>query len=174
MTPGSIHQWLKDAYVAVAINNAEEFPSHVDLRESGPMADLASSLEDDWDSAHEEEGEGSLRASGLVAAATKEEVRRAFDDLRAFHRPFSKTLVERPTAGSCGSTSTRSSTALSRYPVLMRLLGLVHDLEVPHPGNLGHTTVQVLGSWTPASGSVETCSCRGWGHPRRCWRRAAS
>jgi hypothetical protein len=146
-----LHQWLKDAYVRTATRNAEEFPSGVDLREVGPFADLLSSLEDDWDHAQEGEGEG----LGALAA-DPDEVRGAFDALRRFHAPFSKKPAQRPSEAELRFDFHEVLTGLSHYPALMRLLGLVHDLEVGHPGDLGTTTVQVLVSWTPVGSEVDT------------------
>ncbi|MBI2322219.1 MAG: hypothetical protein HYU88_09075 [Chloroflexi bacterium] len=34
-------------------------------------------------------------------------------------------------------------------PGLLRLLGLVHDLQIPFPGELGSTSCQVIVTWTP-------------------------
>jgi hypothetical protein len=163
-----LHSWLKEAYVGVAIASPEEFPKATDLRESGPIADLASTLQDEWNAAREaeeedHEGEGDGGGGGVIRIAASdeaEEVRRAFDDLRRFHKPFVGSLAKvpetRPDPATLRFDVHQVITALSRYPVLARMLGLVHDLEVPHPGNLGETTVQVLASWTPVSGSVET------------------
>ena len=153
-----LHRWLREAYVDAATTSPEEFPSRSYWREVGPIADLASSLQDDWE-ASEENGEGSLAgalAPQALAVAAADEVRGAFDALRAFHRPFSKDPLRRRTAEELRFDVHEVLTALSRYPVVMRLLGLVVDLEVAPPDVLGSTTVQVLPSWTPNSIGVET------------------
>ena len=48
--------------------------------------------------------------------------------------------------------------AISEYPVLLRRLGLVHDLQIPLSGAipLGPTTVQALVAWQPGAVPTET------------------
>lgn len=72
-----------------------------------------------------------------------------FLQLKRFHQQRNKKRLSPPRIPDFDFHQVIS--ALGEYPELMRLLGLVHDLEVPFPelGGL-NPTVQVLADWSPA------------------------
>ena len=171
----SIQSYLKRRYVTLADEFGTEFPS------AGRLTGLFDELADLFflpgtefdtdnlgimkaqlmDELHDKKflslnAPSSLAITGVnghLASAPSADPQRDFVRLHMFHQPFTDTrvAVTKPDIDFHQMVS-----ALGDYPVLMRMLGLVHDLEVPHPGNLGDTTVQVLAKWNPAAGPVVT------------------
>ena len=158
-----VHRWLKDTYAEFATTSPQEFPTLAQLfREGGPFRALATQFmnEFDYNPGHEDDGEGdgtgtsdgTSGASGAglaayAASADPDETKDAFEQLRNFHAPFSKNPREKPAIDEVRFDVQQVLAVLGEYPAIARQLGLVHDLEVAHPGNLGDTTVQVLATW---------------------------
>ena len=81
---------------------------------------------------------------------------RDFLQVRLFHER--RTQKRLPALTPPALDFHQALSAMAEYPVLLRRLGLVHDLQIPSSGDvpIGPTTVQVLVEWKPGVVPTET------------------
>jgi len=133
-----VHAQIRDIYTYFAANFPTEFPTVADLLDDdGPLRDIVTPFIP-------------LPPPGPIIKSILRATTPAYDTLKSvenFHKPFktTKAPINVPDVDFHQMLS-----ALGRYPVLMRMLGIVHDLEVDHPGSLGATTVEVIATWPTA------------------------
>ncbi len=137
----AVHQKLQTVYTYFAKNNPEEYPTVDELLDvNGPFYDLAAPF-----IPPPPPPPGPIIKSIFAGPSTDY---LNFKEVEDFHKPFNPNNRIDPAPPDIEFHQMLA--ALGRYPVLMRMLGIVHDLEVAHPGGLGATTVQVLASWPGA------------------------
>lgn len=137
----AVHQKLQSVYTYFAKNNSRTYPTVDQLLDpNGPFYDLAAPF-----IPPPPPPPGPI-IKAIFAGPSADFLN--FQEVEDFHKPFNPD--NRVTPAPPDIEFHQMLAALGRYPVLMRMLGLVHDLEVAHPGGLGGTTVQVLASWPGA------------------------
>lgn len=153
----NIQAFLKQQYVALATSSGEEFPSSDALvKDKGaPFRPLAFSLRDNNEQALttellQELERNKYNSTGSISDT--DALAKSFIQAKLFYKPFSADMVKisRPSIDFH-----RMISLLGDYPVLLRSLGLVHDLEVPMPTQ-GNTTVQVIVTWFSKAPGVTT------------------
>jgi hypothetical protein len=154
---GKIQAFLKQQYVTVATTSGEDFPSADGMvkDQGAPFKPLAFSLRENDEAKLTTQIMQDLdrnRYNTTGSINNPEELAKAFLQAKLFHKPFSnkRVAIKRPEIDFH-----RMISLLGDYPVLLRSLGLVHDLEVPLPKS-GDYTVQVFVSWGPPDPSVTT------------------
>ncbi len=145
-----VHVGLKSIYTYFAKNNPSDFPTVEELLGAdSPLRDIAgNSMPLNLQSVPAIRGPGILAAPLVTTTPAKAE---EFKKVEAFHQPFNsnRVTVTPPDVEFHGMLS-----ALGRYPVLMRMLGLVYDLEVDAPTPLGDATVEVVAHFAVGSAIV--------------------
>jgi hypothetical protein len=150
----AVNQKIQEIYTYFAKNNPETFPTVAQLIQNpSPLAELV----DQFLPAKKpvsDVPQGPARAQGGVLAAplAVPQAQLDFKKVADFHKPFNPNNRITPTPPDIDFHQMLS--ALGRYPFLMRLLGIVRDLEVAHPGALGNTTVEVVASWSGKASSI--------------------
>ncbi len=133
-----VHAKLKEVYTYFATKNPEDYPTVSQLLAAdSPFRDLALPFVP-------KPPPGPIIKSVMPATTAAYET---LHSVETFHKPFKTTKA---TIAVPDIEFHQMLSALGRYPVLMRMLGLVHDLEVDHPGSLGATTVRAVVSWPTA------------------------
>ncbi len=153
----NIQSFLKQQYVSLAATSGQEFPSADALvKDTGaPFNPLAFSLRDSNEksltsSLMQELDKNKYLTQGNIADPST--LAKSFIQAKLFHQPFSATMVK---ISSPSIDFHRMISSLGDYPVLLKSLGLVFDLEVPLQ-IVGDTTVQVLVNWKSRDSSVTT------------------
>jgi hypothetical protein len=153
----NVYSFLQQQYTELAASSGQDFPlaDPLVVDSGAPFRPLAFTLRGNSNEKLVSSFQAELQKNKSVNAgniANPDELAKSFLQAKLFHKPFSPTRVKitRPVLDFH-----RLISSLGDYPVLLRVLGLVHDLEVPMP-RLGDTTVQVIAKWTPRDASVTT------------------
>jgi hypothetical protein len=153
----NILSFLKQQYVSLATSSGEEFPSSDSLiKDKGaPFRPLAFSLRENNEEQLTTEIMQELDRNKFnlhVNIDSTEGLAKSFLEAKLFHKPFTTDMIKilPPSIDFHRMTS-----LLGDYPVLLRSMGLVFDLEVPMP-KTGNNTVQVFARWTSRDQSVTT------------------
>ena len=147
----AVHAKIQEIYTYFAKTTPENFPTVTQIVQTSPLADLVGQFLPtkvpipDGPQINRPSGGGVVAAPLSVPQAQLD-----FKKVTDFHKPFNPNNRITPTPPDIDFHQMLS--ALGRYPFLMRLLGIVRDLETDHPGALGNTTVQVIADW-PTKGS---------------------
>ncbi|HYF95321.1 MAG TPA: hypothetical protein VD969_24175 [Symbiobacteriaceae bacterium] len=137
-----LHNWLKDRYQTVAVQNATNHP---------PVSILQTLLDDiRYEDKPDSQMKQSVLAEPFPPAGELFSAHKDFFRFQVFHKPFSKKPVpiQLPQMDFHAIVG-----ALARYPALLRQLGFVYDLiiergEVPLPVA---STLRVVPSWEPVT-----------------------
>ena len=161
----AVYAKIQEIYTYFAKNSPEDHPSVTQIVTQSPLKDLVSLFTPAekpqhvcppgqyWDGTQCQTIITGVKGPALASLAAAPQVQSDFKKVADFHKPFNPDNRITPTPPEIDFHQMLS--ALGRYPVLMRLLGLVRDLEVAYPGQLDDTTVQVIASWpTKASSTV--------------------
>jgi hypothetical protein len=152
-----IQSFLKQQYVTVATTSGEDFPSSDGLvkNQGAPFRPLAFSLRENDEAKLTTQIMQDLdrnRYNTTGSIGNPEELAKAFLQAKLFHKPLSNKRVA---IKRSEIDFHRMISLLGDYPVLLRRLGLVHDLEVPIIKSADYT-VQVFVSWASLDPSVTT------------------
>jgi hypothetical protein len=99
--------------------------------------------------------EGELNENFAVPFTNNPNPPKDFLQLKLFHHQLNQTRIPPPQVPEFDFHQAVSS--LGEFPRLMRLLGLVHDLEIPFPELRDlNPTVQVRVLWVPTDSSIQT------------------
>src|SRR5439155_19204000 len=143
-----IHDKIQEIYTHFATHNPETFPTVGEIL-GGPLKDLT----DGFLPTKKPVPNGpALAQGGMLAAPLVNVTQDNFKKVEAFHAPFNPD--NRITPAPPDIDFHQMLSALGRYPFLMRLLGIVRDLETAHPGALGNATVQVIAEWPTKASSI--------------------
>ena len=153
----AVYAKIQEIYTYFAKNSPEEHPSVTQIVTLSPLKDLVSLFTPAekpqhvcpagqyWDGTKCAPIISGVKGPAFAALMAAPQVQQDFKKVADFHKPFNPDNRINPTPPQIDFHQMLS--ALGRYPFLMRLLGLVRDLEVAYPGELGDTTVQVIASW---------------------------
>jgi hypothetical protein len=153
----NIQSFLKQQYVSLATTSGDEFPSSDSLvKGSGaPFRPLAFSLRENNNeqelitSIMQELDRNKFNSAGSIADPN--ELAKSFLQAKLFINLHQQDGRDNPPSIDFH----RMVSLLGDYPVLLRSLGLVHDLEVPLQA-VADTTVQVIVKWASRDASVTT------------------
>ncbi len=155
----NIQDFIKKQYVALSATSAEDFPAADSLvRDPGaPFRPLAFTPRENKEERLTEDIMNQLSRSKFISRgsiADPEELARSFLQAKLFHKPFTEKRIQIPAPSI---DFHRMVSLLGDYPHLLRLMGLVHDLEIPVPvRTASENTVQVFVTWMPGDASVST------------------
>jgi hypothetical protein len=144
----AIHDKLKDIYTYFAKTTPENHPTIGEIFQS-PLHELTDEF---LPKKPFFPGPALAKMGELASVQALPATKQHFENVLKFHAPFNPTNRIEPAPPDIDFHQMLS--ALGRYPFLMRLLGIVRDLEVAYPGALGDTTVQVIASWPTKAGST--------------------
>ena len=161
----NVVDFLRDRYSALAAANGDEIPSLQSLAgaegfgsiafRTPEFAGIAALPFGQDEAALRKELEGEL-LKDLALAPGPADPARDFLQVRLFHER--RTQKRLPALTPPDLDFHQALSAMAEYPVLLRRLGLVHDLQIPSSGDvpIGPTTVQVLVEWKPGVVPTET------------------
>ena len=177
---GNVNAFLRKQYATFAAMSAEEFPNAETLLGVGALGPIAfgapeGSLPGDREAPDEAELSAvldGLLAEGQAVPPAPEDPPLDFFQARLFHQPFSaKRLAKLP---SPTIDFHQMLSVLDAYPVLLRRLGLAHDLEVPRSAApSGTVRVQVIVRWQAAGANSTTVPDPDENPPRRLMTRSS-
>ena len=161
----AVHAKIQEIYTYFAKNSPEDHPSITQIITQSPLKDFASMFLPAetphppcpqgyyWDGTKCAANPiSAVKGPGLAAVMAAPQVQQDFKAVQDFHKPFNPD--NRITPAPPDIDFHQMLSALGRYPVLMRMLGIVRDLEVPYPGALGIRKVQVVATWPTIGGSL--------------------
>src|SRR5690349_10851441 len=125
-----VHDTIKDVYTYFATKTPTSFPTLDDLMAAdSPFGPLLTPY-----TPKKPDDGGGIKSVMPTVTATFE----SLSAVESFHKPFSATKL---TIAPPSIDFHQMLSALGRYPVLERMLGLIHDLEVDNPGAIRAPTV---------------------------------
>ena len=150
----AVHQKIRDIYTHFAKSNPETFPTVTQILAS-PLGELVEGfLPVKKPVSDVPEGPAIAQGGVLAAPLAVSQAQKDFQKVSDFHKPFNPDVRVTPAPPEIDFHQMLS--ALGRYPFLMRMLGIVRDLEAVHPGPgaEGNTTVEVVASWSGKASSI--------------------
>jgi len=147
----AVHQKIQDIYTHFAKSNPETFPTVTEILAS-PLGELIDQFLPTKKPVPDVPQINRVQGGVLAAPLAVPQAQIDFKKVTDFHKPFNPNNRITPEPPDIDFHQMLS--ALGRYPFLMRLLGIVRDLEAAHPGALGNTTVEVVASWSGKASSI--------------------
>lgn len=169
----NIQRYLRDQYGKFAISHPEDYPAATALLQADALQPITTLGAGELKPGINETALGSMLANALqsngAVPASNTSTPWDFFLLKKFHEPLTKNRGSAPEVPPLDFHQAIS--LLGDYPIVLRLLGLVYDLELLLPERAtppGDTTVQVLADWIPSAPNTNHVPNESRGNRTRC------